>query len=96
MPSNHPFQRRAGVALLIVLTGAGRRRARRFPWRCEPIWPPGRARRTARRLQAEYLAVAGYDLAAAATDTADANYTGQTWDVAAEELGGQDRRRGGD
>lgn len=88
--NNHPFMRRAGVALLIVLTalvvvGASISLALRAN-----LAARAEARRTARRLQAEYLAVAGYDLAAAQL-AADANYTGQTWDLAAEELGGQDR-----
>ncbi|MDZ4783863.1 MAG: hypothetical protein SGJ19_26750 [Planctomycetia bacterium] len=48
------------------------------------------SRRAAARLQAEYLATAGLELAQARFSR-DAGYSGETWQVPAEELGGRDR-----
>lgn len=47
------------------------------------------SRRAAARLQAEFLATGGLELAAARLG-GDANYAGETWNVAANELGGSE------
>jgi hypothetical protein len=49
----------------------------------------GVSRQEERRLQAEWLAEAGLERAAARLSRTR-DYTGETWDIAAEELGGRD------
>jgi len=80
---------RRGAALLIVITllllvsvGIGLALRTNIAARRE-------ARRAAAGIQAEYLANAGFDLAAARLQTAPA-YTGETWNISAEQLTGRD------
>ncbi len=82
-------QPRRGVALLIVITlllligvGIGLALRTNITARLE-------ARRAAAGVQAEYLANAGFDLAAARLQTAP-DYTGETWDIPAAQLTGRD------
>ena len=87
--NNYRPWRRRGVALLIVLTTlmlAGV--AISLVLRAN-LTARAESRRAAARLQAEYLAVAGYELASERL-RADANYSGETWQVSAEELGARD------
>ncbi len=80
---------RRGAALLIVITllllvgvGIGLALRTNIAARLE-------ARRAAAGIQAEYLARAGFDLAATRLQTAPA-YTGETWRIPAEQLTGRD------
>lgn len=52
----------------------------------------GAGRQDERRLQAEWLAEAGLERAAARLSRT-ADYTGEAWEITAEELGGQDAGR---
>jgi len=82
--------RRRGAAILIVLAilavfGVALAMAMRAN-----LAARAESRRALQRLQAEYLATAGLDVARERLSTDNA-YTGETWQVAAEELGGRDR-----
>lgn len=82
-------QQRRGAALLIVITllllvGVGIGLALRTT-----IAARREARRAAAVTQAEYLAGAGFDLAAARLQTAR-DYSGETWNISAAQLAGRD------
>jgi Tfp pilus assembly protein PilV len=83
-------RRRSGMAVLIVLVillvfGVAMSLAMQTN-----LAARAEARRAAARLQAEYLATAGLELAQSRLN-GDADYAGETWQVPAEEIGGSDR-----
>ncbi len=88
--NSRTHRRRSGAAILVVLVilmvfGVAMTLAMQTN-----LAARAEVRRAAARLQAEYLATAGMELAQARL-SGDPGYAGETWQVPAEELGGRDR-----